>query len=331
MKRKSELDNVLYQDLLREFISLESDEARTGLLVNINENGEALDAIFYQAAIDNSINAFVYCLSSRTLSQILEAFDLASSKGHSNIIFKGLQHINENFQGELPDIITDLMYKEASKENFDFVTLLIQEVTRIIPDELENIVNEVFCGVAKYGPLKAVQFLSDSALPLNEGQAILEAANTSQIEIIDYIVNNFKKNSADLKTILDDALGVAAECGHIILVQYLIEKNAADPSADNNYAIYNAYGHKHVNIALYLASFPCVLQSLDEHFLTELDNLKRTMKAQELTTYGNSYVNFFPSASELNKDINQNSCPLSLNLIQKELDQSNEVFGFILK
>ncbi len=333
MKRKFDLQDE--QDLLNEFIRLDSDEARTAFLMTIDKDADVFDAIFKQATKDNSPSAFEYCLNFRTLSQIVDAFDLASSENPS-IIFIALQYINENFEEEFPDIILALTNKEIANDNFNFVILLIEEICLSYHDQFEEMIHDVFYNVVEKENQKAFQFFIDSPLSLGIGEAILKAAKKGQLAIIDYLIKNIKFDPADLQTLLDNALGIAATFGHLRIVQYLIEKTDANPSADGNHAINNALDKNHFNIVLYLASFPCVFESLNETYRPFLNKLKRDTNVRfynNTDAFRASYCTFFnqDSTSLLVDDIKQYICNSAVDLIKEEMDLSTEALGFILK
>jgi ankyrin repeat protein len=111
---------------------------------------------------------------------------------------------------------------------------------------------DAFCDHAAHGRLADVQRMLESGEVLFEGYefiALASAVKNGHVDIVDYLLRHamFDPSARDNNN-NNYATGLAAECGHLAVVERLLQDKRVDPSASNNYAVRRAAERGHLAV-----------------------------------------------------------------------------------
>ena len=89
-----------------------------------------------------------------------------------------------------------------------------------------------------------------------------KACEKGHIEIVKYLLNQFKKRGDNIRSNLTHCLNYSSQTGHLELVKYLIEQGA-DIQNDYNFPLRWAASHGHLETVKYLVESGCDIHALN--------------------------------------------------------------------
>ncbi len=105
-----------------------------------------------------------------------------------------------------------------------------------------------FCDHAAQGRLADVQRMLESGELGGYGnlnEALVLAAEHGHVDVVDYLLRHAMFDPSDYGNF---AIRLAAQCGHLAVVERLLRDERVDPSADDNYAIQLAAQNGHLSV-----------------------------------------------------------------------------------
>ncbi|MBA2711221.1 MAG: hypothetical protein H0U57_11595 [Tatlockia sp.] len=310
---------------LYEYLDNDSDKSQEEWLKEQSNDGE-VSAFFYKLNNENLNKAFQRFNELDSMNYFLE---LITKMGYFHIVVPAINFLEKVDYEELHEIITDSILAAAYYNHFEIVTYLLKYVAANYPNTHEGLVNETFQVLAREGKIKAVHFFMHSNLPIDPSSAIYEALD--QFDIVKFIALNTK-----VSLNLPEIQNAVQESNNSNVVQFLVEKFCADPSANNNQCIRNAYTNKNFPLVLYLASLPRVMETLDAKHQEAIATLKHNFKNSfdhELRKYRTNYCMFFSHFSKLyvqNTDVQTIIRYLGLIQIQNDFALNDQALNFVL-